>query len=432
VLPDFIPSTDRKQKTGVKSKIMKILLVTQYFWPENFRINDLAVNFQRQGHQVTVLTGIPNYPTGNFFDGYGLFKKTSEQWCGINIIRAPLVPRGKGGGLRLAINYFSFAVFAGICGVVRVRKDFDVIFVHEPSPITVGIPAIVMKKMTGAPILFWVLDIWPESVSAAGAVTQPWIIETLRGITRWIYSHCDRVLLQSMGFMAHAEEMGVPDQRVRYFPSWAEQLYQPIEPSAKNKPDMPDGFCVVFAGNVGAAQDFATILDAAEILKMELPIKWVIIGDGRMLPWVRDEVCKRGLGQTVHLLGRHPVEKMPGYFAHAGALLVSLKKESIFSSTIPGKIQSYLACGKPIIAMLDGEGARIITEANAGIACSAEDAQALAQAVVQLSQMDRKELAAMGCNGRKYYEQHFDREVLFPQLEQWMKELMTIGDRGLS
>lgn len=404
---------------------MKILLVTQYFWPENFRINDLALNFQRQGHQVTVLTGIPNYPTGKFFDDYGLFKNTTEQWCSINIIRAPIVPRGKGGGLRLAVNYFSFAVFACICAVVRIQKDFDVIFVHEPSPITVGIPAIVMKKMTGAPILFWVLDIWPESVSAAGAVTQPWIIETLRGITRWIYSHCDLVLLQSMGFMSHAKEMSVPNERVRYFPSWAEELYVPIEPTAENKqPNMPDGFCIVFAGNIGAAQDFGTILDAAEILKMELLIKWVIIGDGRMLSWVREEVCKRGLEQTVHLLGRHSVEKMPEYFAHADALLVSLKKEPIFSSTIPGKIQSYLACGKPVIAMLDGEGARIITEASAGIACPAEDAQTLAQAVVKLSQTDRKALAAMGHNGRKYYEQHFDREVLFPQLEQWMKELI--------
>lgn len=410
---------------------MKILLVTQYFWPENFRINDLAVNFQRQGHQVTVLTGIPNYPAGDFFDGYGLFKRTTEHWCGIKIIRAPLVPRSKGGGLRLAINYFSFAVFASIYGVVRVRGDFDVIFVHEPSPVTVGIPAIVMKKMTGAPILFWVLDIWPESVSAASSVTQPWIIAVLRHITRWIYSRCDLVLLQSIGFMTHAKEMCVPDERVRYFPSWAEELYLPIEPSEENKPDMPDGFRIVFAGNVGVAQDFDAILRAAEILKMDLHINWVIIGDGRMLPWVRNEVRKRGLAQTVHLLGRHPVEKMPEYFAHADALLVSLKKEPIFSSTIPGKIQSYLACGKPVIAMLDGEGARIIREANAGIACPAEDVQAVVQAVVKLSQMDRRELIAMGHNGRKYYEAHFDREVLFPQLEQWMKELMMTGDRGL-
>ncbi|OIQ79149.1 putative glycosyl transferase [mine drainage metagenome] len=407
---------------------MKILLVTQYFWPENFRINDLAVHFQQQGHHVTVLTGIPNYPAGRFFDGYGLFKRTTEQWRGVEIIRAPLIPRGKGSGLRLAINYFSFALFASIYGIVRLGRDFDVIFVHEPSPVTVGIPAIVMKKLTGAPILFWVLDLWPESVSAAGGVTQPWMMGALRRMTRWIYARCDRVLLQSMGFMRHAKEMGVPDERVRYFPSWAEALYRPMAPVAGNKPAMPDGFCIVFAGNVGVAQDFGTILRAAEILKTEPHIKWIIIGDGRMLSWVRNEVRRRGLEQTVHLLGQHPVESMPAYFSHADALLVSLKKEPIFSSTIPGKIQSYLACGKPVIAMLDGEGARIIKEAHAGVACPAEDVDALVQAVLRLSKMDHDDLAAMGHNGRQYYEAHFDREVLFPRLEQWMRELIIEGN----
>lgn len=407
---------------------MKILLVTQYFWPENFRINDLAVHLQQQGHQVTVLTGVPNYPAGRFFDGYGLFKRTTEQWHGIKIIRAPLMPRGKGGGLRLAINYFSFALMASIYGVLWAGRNFDVIFVHEPSPITVGLPAIVMKKMTGAPILFWVLDLWPESVTAASGVSQPRVIALLRRMTRWIYSHCDNVLVQSMGFMKHVKEMGVPDERARYFPSWAEELYRPIEVKSGDMPNMPDGFRIVFAGNVGVAQDFGTILKAAEILKGEPKIKWVIIGDGRMLPWVRDEVRKKELEQMVHLLGRHPVEKMPEYFACADALLVSLKKEPIFSSTIPGKIQSYLACGRPIIAMLDGEGARIVNEANAGVSCPAEDAHALALVAVKMSKMDCSDLARMGNNGRQYYEAHFDRKVLFPQLEQWMQELIIKGD----
>lgn len=403
---------------------MKILLVTQYFWPENFRINDLAVDLQRKGHRVTVLTGQPNYPSGSFFDGYGLFKKTIEQWHGIKIIRAPLVPRGKGGGLRLFINYFSFAVFGSLYGFFRAGRDFDVIFVHEPSPVTVGIPAIVMKRMTGAPILFWVLDIWPESVTAAGAVSHSWIIAPLRQITRWIYSKCDRVLVQSMGFVEHTKGMGVHQDRIRYFPSWAEELYYPIAPSAENNLDLPEGFRIMFAGNIGVAQDFGTILGAAEALKTHQHIKWIIIGSGRMLAWVRNEVHRRGLGHTVYLLGRHPVEKMPTYFAQADALLVSLKKEPIFSLTIPGKIQSYLACGKPVVAMLDGEGARIVREANAGMACPAENIQGLAQTVVSLSQMDKKDLIAMGNNGRAYYEAHFDRAVLFPQLEQWMQELI--------
>lgn len=407
---------------------MKILIVTQYFWPENFRINDLALGMQERGHQVTVLTGIPNYPAGDFFPGYGLFRKTAELWQGVKIIRAPLIPRGKGGGLRLAVNYFSFAFFASIWGALRLDKDFDVIFVHEPSPITVGIPAIVMKRVTGAPILFWVLDLWPESVAAAGSVNHPWVFKALRGLTKWIYKHCNYILVQSRGFIGHTKGMGVTEKRIRYFPSWAEALYQPIRGELRADSDLPPGTRIMFAGNIGVSQDFATILDAAEIVKGRLDIHWVIIGDGRMLPWVRREVADRGLAQTVHLLGRHSVEKMPGFFAQADALLVSLKREPIFASTIPGKIQSYLACAKPVIAMLDGEGARIITEAGAGFTCPAEDAQALARVAAELAQKDKCELKTMGDNARLYYEAHFDRETLFPQLEGWMRQLINKGE----
>ena len=348
-------------------------------------------------------------------------------WQGVKIVRAPLIPRGKGGGLRLALNYFSFAIFSSIWGAFRLGKNFDVIFVHEPSPITVGIPAIVMKKISGAPILFWVLDLWPESVAAAGSIQQDWVFKSLARLTKWIYSHCNYVLVQSQGFIGHTKGMGVPVERIRYFPSWAEALYRPIRTELGAVSDLPSGTRIMFAGNIGVAQDFATILDAAGILKDRLDIHWVIIGDGRMLPWVRSEVARRELKQTVHLLGRHPVEKMPEFFAQADALLVSLKREPIFSSTIPGKIQSYLACARPIIAMLDGEGARIVSDAGAGLTCPAEDAQALADAVMVISRKDKNELVAMGNNGRKYYEKHFDREVLFPQLEGWMQDLTIKG-----
>ncbi len=406
---------------------MRILIVSQYFWPENFRINDLALGMRQRGHQVTVLTGTPNYPSGHFYTGYGLFKKTTEMWQGVRVFRSPLISRGKGGGGRLALNYFSFAILASIWGAFRLGRNFDVILVHEPSPITVGIPAIVMKKITGAPILFWVLDLWPESVAAAGSIKQAWVFKALASLTKWIYSHCSYVLVQSQGFIGHTKGMGVPEERIRYFPSWAEALYRPIRAELGAVPDLPSGTRIMFAGNIGVSQDFATILDAAELLKERLEIHWVIIGDGRMLPWVRNEVARRGLEQTVHLLGRHPVEKMPAFFAQADALLVSLKREPIFSSTIPGKIQSYLACARPIIAMLDGEGARIVSDAGAGLTCPAEDAQALADAVLIISRKNKDELVAMGNNGRKYYETHFDREVLFPQLEGWMHELTIKG-----
>lgn len=404
---------------------MRVLVVTQYFWPENFRVNDLVQGLCERGHQVTVLTGIPNYPGGRLFSGYGYFSPLREHYAGAEVIRVPLISRGGGGAIRLALNYFSFALAASVLGPLRCRGKFDAIFVHEPSPITVGLPAVVMKKIKHAPIYFWVLDLWPESLAAAGSVRAPWLLRTVEGLVRWIYRHCDRLLMQSRGFFAHAEHLGVEPQRLRYFPNWAEKLYRPVEPG-QDVPAicsaLPDGFRVMFAGNVGVAQDFPTLLSAAEKLKCFPDVHWVIVGEGRMSAWVSLEIERRGLGKNVHLLGHHAPDVMPPLFAQADVMLVSLKRESIFELTVPAKLQAYLACGRPVIGALEGEGARIINEAKAGVACLPEDPEALVQAVLKLYQMTREERVAMGAAGRAYYEANFEREMLFDQLEQWLHE----------
>ncbi len=402
---------------------MRILLVSQYFWPENFRINDLAVDFQRQGHQVTVLTGIPNYPGGKFFPSHGLFRNIHQTHEGVRIHRVPLIPRGKGTAFRLVLNYLSFAFFATLLAPFYCRGKFDAIFVFEPSPITVGIPAILLKWIKRAPVLFWVLDLWPDSLSATGVVKSPLILGWVGRLVRFIYKNCDLVLVQSRGFFPHIQQFGVAPEKIRYFPSWAEELYRPVSPEPEQVPTMAQGFRIMFAGNVGAAQDFASILTAAEALKGRLDIHWVIVGDGRIFEWVRQQVIVRGLADTVHLLGRHPVEKMPSFFAMADVMLVSLKRAPIFELTIPGKIQSYLACGRPIVAMIDGEGARIVEESGAGISCPAEDAEALAEAVLDMVGKSREEREAMGLKGRQYYEMNFDRALLFKKLESWMRDL---------
>ena len=403
---------------------MKILIASQYFYPENFRINDLAFTMAERGHQVTVLTGIPNYPTGQFFDGYGLFRHRHEIFKGVEIIRAPLIPRGNASGWRLALNYLSFAFLACWVGLTKVRGDYDAIFVFQVSPITVGIPAVLMKWLKKAPIFFWVLDLWPESVTAVGGIKQPWLISVLTKLTKWIYSHCDLVLVQSKGFYAHSLKMGVPQDRLKYFPNWAESLYQPMQASVEHLPNMPNGFRVMFAGNIGVAQDFPSILDAVEKLKHLKEIQWIIVGDGRMQVWVREQVAKRSLQDVVHILGRHPIEKMPELFARVDALLVTLKKEAIFASTIPGKVQSYLACGKPIIGMLDGEGAHVVQESGAGFVCPSEDSSSLATIVEKLYLLPQDARDAMGAAGRKYYELNFDKELLFSRLDAWMYDLV--------
>jgi len=415
---------------------MRILIVTQYFWPEDFRINDLALGLRGKGHAITVLTGQPNYPQGVFFHGYGFFKKKREDYNGVEVVRVPLLPRGNGGGLRLVLNYLSFALFASILAPFRCRKGYDVIFVYEPSPITVGLPALLLKRLKHAPIVFWVQDLWPESLSATGAVRSVWALKLVERLVRYIYRGCDIILVQSRAFFLPIEKLGVAPERIRYFSNSAEEFYQPvtIAADAPERAAMPEGFRVMFAGNIGAAQDFENIIGAAERLKAYPDIHWVILGDGRMAAWVKNQIEERGLGGTVHLLGRHHVESMPRFFSLADAMLVTLKKQPIFSLTVPAKVQSYLACGKPLIAALDGEGARIVREAAAGLTPSAENPEELANAVLEIYRMSRYEREAMGARGRQYFEIHFERNVLLERLNGWLNDLAkeTTSSKSLS
>jgi colanic acid biosynthesis glycosyl transferase WcaI len=403
---------------------LRILLVTQYFWPESFRINDVALGLVSRGHDVTVYTGKPNYPEGRFFPGYGFLGRALEDYGGARVIRVPLVPRGGGGPVRLALNYLSYALIASMLAPLRCRGAYDAILVYEPSPVTVGLPAVVLKRLTGAPLLFWVQDLWPESLSATGAVRSAWILKLVERLVRHIYRRCDRILVQSRAFIEPILRFGVPAGRIHYLPNSAEALYQPVAvaPGAPERDHLPAGFRVMFAGNVGAAQDFETIMAAAERLKAYPDIRWIILGDGRMLAWVEAEVRRRALQSTVRLLGRHPVESMPRFFALADVMLVTLRKEAIFALTIPSRIQSYLACARPIVAALDGEGARVVRESGAGVAVEAGNGAALAEAVLAMSRMAPEARADMARNARIYFDTHFAPSLLLTHLEGWMRE----------
>lgn len=396
---------------------MRILIVTQYFWPESFRINDLALSLQERGNKVTVLTGKPNYPQGKFSKGYSFWNKTKENWNGIDILRSPLVPRGKGGGIKLMVNYFSFAFFASLRALF-IKDKFDLIFVYEPSPITVGIPAVLLSKKLNIPLYFWVQDLWPESLVAAGQIQNKFILSQVDKLTRWIYKNSKKVLIQSKGFREYLLKQGVPNQKILYYPNSTEELYRPVEPKAEIKQLVPlVPFKVIFAGNIGDAQDFETIIEAARIIKNQnANIHFVILGDGRKKDFVTNKVKELHLQSNFHLLGSFPVDEMPDFFACADALLVTLKKSEIFSLTIPSKVQSYLACSKPIIAALDGEGAKVIKESKAGLVSSSGDAQALAGNILSMYDLGELKQKQMGINGRSYFEENFDRNMLTDKL----------------
>ncbi len=404
---------------------IRVLIVSQYFWPESFRINDLVLGLTERGYEVTALTGKPNYPTGSFFRGYGFWTPLYDDYKGVRVVRVPIIPRGRGGRARLVLNYVSFVLSASLFGPLLCRGRYDAIFVFEPSPVTVGLPAIVFKWLNNAPILFWVQDLWPDSLLATGAVQSPATLRLVERLVRFIYRNCDRILVQSQRFRSSIERLGVESDRIVYFPNTAEALYIPVtlDSNAPERTMLPSGFRVMFAGNIGAAQDFGTILSAAERLRERTDIHWIIFGEGRRFSWVQEQVRRRRLDAVVHLMGHHLVESMPRYFSLSDVMLLTLKKHSVFALTIPAKLQSYMACAKPIIAAIEGEGARIIREAGAGLAVPMEDPEALAEAVLTLYQMPQTQRGEMGTQGRRYFEEHFERGMLLRRLDQWIREV---------
>lgn len=403
---------------------MRILIVSQYFWPESFRVNDIARGLTDLGHDVNVLTGKPNYPQGRFYSGYGAFSKSNETYEGINIIRVPIISRGMSSILKLSLNYISFALSASLLAPLKCKGKYDCILVYQMSPVIQGIPAIVLKKIYKSPVFFWVQDLWPESLGAVGVVKKKWILLFLEKIVGWLYRSSDKVLIQSKEFCQHIAKYNINSDDIYYFPNSAEDIYKPV---VKNRFDgiedfIPNGFVVMFAGNIGIAQDMDTLLRAAERIKLHNNIHWVIVGDGRKFSWLKSEIEKRKLSSTVHCLGRYPVEKMPQLFSYADVMLVSLTKDPVFSLTIPAKIQSYMACGKPIIAALDGVGADVVLEAKAGMTSGAENPDNLAHVVIKMASMNQSKLDEMGRNALRYYNSNFDRKMLLNRLVTWIDE----------
>jgi len=282
-----------------------------------------------------------------------------------------------------------------------------------------------MKWLKGSPIVFFVLDLWPESLSATGAVSSPALLGLVEKLVRFIYRHCDRILVPSRAYYDPIQRLGVSEEKLGFFPNSADEIYKQNEAQVKRGSlHLPEGFIVMFAGNIGVAQDFPTIMAAAEMTKEKKDIHWVILGDGRMHSWVAEQVDLRGLADTVHLLGRHPLEEMPAYFSQADVMLVTLRRDPVFALTVPARIQAYMACGRPMIAALDGEGARIVMEAQAGVGCPAEAPKLLAGAVISMYGMSRGDREKAGQNGRKYFENNFERNLVLDRFDAMAKKLI--------
>lgn len=402
---------------------MRILILTQYFWPENFQINDLARGLKEKGHKVEILTGKPNYPTGEFYRDYGFFWPFFEKFNGMPVFRVPLIPRFQSRGWQLAVNYVSFVFFAALAVPIIGFRKYDLVLVFEPSPIFQALPAILLKKIFRTKLALWVLDLWPESLIATGAIKNRKALNFVGRIVNNIYKQCDLILASSENFIPKIRERAGESIPISYFPNWADGLFE----SARSK-DIPPSystlsheFNITFAGNIGKAQSFETILKAAKLLQDVPAIRWQIYGDSRERKWAEETTKNLGLEDRITFHGQRPLSTMPEAFLKSDALLITLKDDPVFKLTVPAKLQAYMAFGKPIVACLDGEGAEIIEKAGAGIVSKSEDFSALAQSVLTLHNLHRSVRERMGENGRKHYEQNFSRSLLFDRVESLLK-----------
>ena len=405
---------------------MRILIVSQYFWPEGFRINDVVQSLVEKGVEVDVLTGKPNYPEGAFFAGYKAWGCQTEQLFGATVYRLPLVARGQRSAWRLVFNYLSFVISGLLFAPWMLRRQhYDVVFVYGVSPILQAIPALFIGWLKSLKVIVWVQDLWPESLVATGYIQNPRVLSWVERLVRFIYRRADLLLVQSQGFVPRVSAFasGTP---VVYYPNSVEAMfYDPPDVQLPLVSALDEGFAVVFAGNVGVGQAVEVIVEAAALLKDYPAIRFVVFGQGSRWEWMQEQVQLRGLS-NLHLPGRYPIETMPGLMQKAAALLVSLADQPIFAATVPNKVQAYMAAGRPILACLNGEGARLVAEAGAGLTVPAEDAQGLASAVLRLYQMPVEEREMMGANGRRYFKAHFDHDQLIDQLIEHFRSLSNV------
>ncbi len=394
---------------------MRILIVSQYFWPEVFRINEIAFSLKDNQCDVEVLTGQPNYPHINFFKGYKVWRVNKEIFNNLVINRIPIFPRKKT-VISLALNYLSF-VISGILisPFLLLSKKYDVIFVYAPSPIFQVIPASFLGWLKGIPVVLWVQDLWPQSAEATGYIKSPWLLKMLEKFVRFSYAHTDLILVQSKAFIDPVSKLA-PKIPVLYYPNSVEKdFYSPKVLDIPTIDSLKSGFTVLFAGNVGEAQSMETIVLAAKELMPYKEIKIVIIGSGSKIEWISEEIERQSL-HNLFLEGRYPVQSMPALMRNASVLLASLTDKPIFGLTVPNKLQAYLAVGRPVIASLNGEGARIINDAKAGLSVPAEDAKGLAEAILTMYRMTDEERLKLGENGRKYFKENFDEDALIDEL----------------
>lgn len=399
-----------------KTKSKRVLVVCQHFWPETFRINDMCEYLIDSGCDVEVLCGLPNYPSGKFPKGYGYFKNHKQNYKGVEIHRALEIPRGNNSNFRIFLNYISFPI-ASLFHLPRLlTKRYDKIFVFTYSPIMMSIAGLLVGRMKKVEVTMYVLDLWPENLFSVLNIRSRFWRSVATKVSHWHYRQADKFLVLSETMKGRIVEVThVAKDKIILLPQACEKIYETdIHDKALAK-KFNKGFNIVFTGNISPAQSFDTVITAAKQLHSEgiSDINWIIVGDGMTKKWLESEVKKAGLEKSFFFEGLKPVEDIPRYTGIADALLGCLVKSELLEATIPAKVTSYLASGKPMVLAMDGEARKLVNEkAKCGYAGPTGDADALAKNIKKLYNLSPKERKKMGDRGRAYHFKHFERNLI--------------------
>lgn len=399
-----------------------ILVIAQYFYPEQFRINDICSEWVKRGYKVTVITGIPNYPQGKYYPGYGLFKKRKEMYNGIEIIRIPLIPRGKN-AIMLTLNYLSFVV-SGFFWKVFTRIKADYVFVFEVSPMTQALPGVWYAKKRKIPCYLYVTDLWPENVEIVAGIKNKHIINSIGMMVDYIYKRCDRIFTSSQSFVEAINNRGIPKKKIEFWPQYAEDFYIPFAKGKVSVDEIPkdETFNIIFAGNIGVAQGLDVLPKAAQILKdKNTDVRFNIVGDGRFKETLINMTNEYNVYDMFNFIAKQPPTRIPEFMAVCDAALICLSKSKVFSITLPAKTQSCLACGIPIIVSADGEIQEVIGDARAGVCSNAGNPEMLAIKIIELTSKSKEELLQMGQNAYAYSKVNFDKDKLLKRMDEILK-----------
>lgn len=407
---------------------MNILFISQYFYPEPFSNTEIARSLVVRGHNVEVVCCVPNYPEGAFYADYSNKVRRREIWEGISILRARTIARGKR-ALTLMLNYLVYPVAALATIAQHGRGSYSVSFTSMPSPIFQCIVAVTLKWFGRVPAVYWVQDIWPESLFNTIQIKPRLLRGPIRGLCAFLYRQADIVLVQSEAFRPALELMGVDREKIGFFPNSAPDDFVPMSRAGVD-------LCIaalvptaslqlMFAGNIGESQNLDVIIDAASRLRSYGGIQWTLVGSGRDLDRLIKVVAQAGLEDIINFAGRHPMSTMPAFYALADAMIISLKDTEIFRMTVPYKLQTYMSAGKPVIGSVSGETKRIIDASGAGFCAEAEDVDGLCNTVLKFAALRDTQRAAMSQNARAYFAEHYSASRVFDGLE---RQLLKVAN----